>query len=134
MTTHTLLCPISYRTVSVTVGCDLSRDLVGQAFVDASAIYFARHHELWRTWVALQAPHGDRTRFFGKDARGGVQGYVRLSITLLGEGDSPCIHLEEEDESPILLPPSICQRVAFLRVGVYCTRHLPRMDSTGVPT
>ena len=126
----------------------MGRDLVGQFFIDCMTVYYEPDHELWRTWVTLQAPHSARRHLFSKDAHGGVQGYLRLSITLLGPDDTPKIHQDDEEEdeggegeggggggggggSSILLPPTMRRHLVYLRVDVLCASHLPRMDSTG---
>jgi hypothetical protein len=114
----------------------LTRDLVGQFFFDATTVYYEKDHEIWRKWVTLTAPHSERKRFFGKDAHGGVQGYLKLSLTLLGPDDPPNKHEEEEEEEEaaggaILLPPTLKRRLVYLRIDVLCASHLPRMDSTG---
>lgn len=114
----------------------VTRDLVGHFIINASSIYYMADHELWRSWVTLSAPHHERARFLSQDAEGGVQGYLHLSITLLGPGDKPKVHSDDEEfraagASPVLLPPTMRRSLVFLRIGVLCARRLPRMDSTG---
>lgn len=88
------------RTV-ITIGVydmdTLSRDLVGVYTIDAMHVYYEPNHEVRRTWVALSAPHSARKALipFMEDGVGGVQGYLRLSITLLGPGDKPVLHEDE---------------------------------------
>jgi hypothetical protein len=76
----------------------VSRDLVGHFIVDAATIYYKPDHELWRTWVTLSAPHHERERLFGiaAGAEGGIQGKLLLSLTLIGPGDSPKVHTDNE--------------------------------------
>ena len=67
-------------------------------------------------------------------AAGGIVGYVKLSIMLLGPDDTPVIHEEEDEdedegESAVLLPPTLKREVVFIRVAVHCAQHLPVVDT-----
>ena len=57
--------------------------LIGAFSVDLSYIYQLKNHELYRRWVALT----DTT-----DETEGIQGYLKLSINVLGPGDKPPVH------------------------------------------
>ena len=52
-------------------------------------MYFSKDHEMYRKWVALMDDEdpGDT----------GVQGYLKLSIQVLGPGDKLKVHDEEEE-------------------------------------
>ncbi len=63
--------------------------LVGSYEFDAGAVYELEGHELYRKWVALT----DRS---GKVS--GIQGYLKLSITVLGPRDPSPAHDEKEEE------------------------------------
>ena len=100
----------------------ISRDVVGEFIVDAMHVYYQPAHEIYRTWVALTAPGTAR-----------VQGYLRLSVALLGPGDKPAAHDgeqdAEEDGGAILMPPAVKRELVFLRIGVLRALDLPIMDS-----
>ena len=50
-------------------------------------------------WLSdTRAPHDARQRFFSSDAKGGVQGFLKLSFTLLGPNDKPRLRDEDEDD------------------------------------
>ena len=105
-------------------------DIVGQYFFDAMNIYYAPNHQLWRQWVALSAPFEARDNLLSKDDRGGVQGYLKLSVTLLGPDDKPVVHADDEpDASVIMVPPTLKREVVFVRIGVHRALGLPIMDT-----
>jgi len=56
---------------------------IGSYEFDLATVYEAENHELYRKWIALV----DKTGEFP-----GVQGYLRLSITVLGPKDSAPAH------------------------------------------
>ena len=64
-------------------------DLIGEFTIDLLSIYYEPHHEIYRRWVALSAPFSARKPMIGEAAEGGVQGYLKLSLALLGPGDKP---------------------------------------------
>ena len=110
-------------------------DLIGEYSIDLLSIFYEPRHELYRRWVALTAPFSARQRgLLRKPAEGGVQGYVRLSLTLLGPGDKPPYHAPGEDHhtanSAILFPPALSLRLNFLVVDVHRAVKLPQMDYT----
>eukprot|EP00966_Prymnesium_polylepis_P045098 1044984-Prymnesium_polylepis.1 len=59
----------------------ITKDLVGQFYIDALNVYYEKHHELHKQWVALSAPESARKSLLGGTASGGVQGYVKLSVS-----------------------------------------------------
>ena len=112
-------------------------DLVGQYTFDVLSVYYSPNHQVWRQWVALSAPYAAREKVVGAADRGGIQGYLRLTVSLLGPNDKPHVHEKEEDDKAggdglILLPPTLKREVVFLRVGLYRASHLPEMDKTFV--
>ena len=111
----------------------LSRDLVGQFFIDALTVYYSPKHELHNVWVALSAPQSARKSLLGKDADGGIQGYLKLCLVLLGPNDKAEAHDDddEEEEGGIMMPPSMKKELVFLRIGVLRAEKLPSMDSAG---
>ena len=78
-----------------------SNDLVGLYSVDCAFLYYQPNHELHRKWLVLSAPYEARKGgWFEDDARGGAQGYLCVSMTLLGPGDTPVVHDDDDDEAP----------------------------------
>lgn len=65
-------------------------DLIGSYTLDAMYVYQQKNHELWQVWVGLvneQDPTDD-----------GLQGYLKLSISIVGPDDKPVLHKENENE------------------------------------
>ncbi|OQR94660.1 hypothetical protein THRCLA_08129 [Thraustotheca clavata] len=100
----------------------LSRaELIGEAQFDVSFIYTNLNHQICNQWLALIAP------------RKGIQGYLRVSITITGPGDK-FVHPPPPGPSTagidrVIVPPSIKQDVKFLVLTVHVGEHLPPMDS-----
>ena len=102
-------------------------ELIGFYEFSALEVYYGKDHELWRRWVALTAPFEARDRHLTKlglvgwTEEGGVQGYLKLSLTLLGPGDSMPVHFPDELDpggpgGVVQLPPTmkreVCVRAA----------------------
>eukprot|EP01029_Cantina_marsupialis_P007661 TRINITY_DN1863_c0_g1_i1.p1 TRINITY_DN1863_c0_g1~~TRINITY_DN1863_c0_g1_i1.p1 ORF type:complete len:1949 (+),score=644.05 TRINITY_DN1863_c0_g1_i1:310-5847(+) len=66
-------------------------DLIGCFQFDLMNVYYRKYHEVYEQWVALYDPED------GDDQ--GIQGYLRLSVTVLGPGDRKHVHAEHEDVS-----------------------------------
>ena len=112
-------------------------DMVGSHSFDLMGIYLHDDHELYRSWVAL-------VDLEEKDDSG-AQGYMKLSITVLGPGDTQAVHdlaaerkEEKEAESAggedgmaamCLMPPTLKLELEFLVVTVYIAEDLPAMDT-----
>jgi hypothetical protein len=65
-------------------------DLIGSYILDAMYVYQQKNHELWQVWVGLvneQDPTDD-----------GLQGYLKLSISIVGPNDKPVLHKDNENE------------------------------------
>ena len=56
-------------------------DLIGQFYLDATTLYFAKDHEIYRKWLALSAPYSKRKDALGNVAAGGVAGYTPKDIS-----------------------------------------------------
>ena len=63
----------------------LSKDaMIGMFSVDLSFVYeLNKDHEIYRKWVILQ---------YTTDESEGIQGYLRVSVSVLGPGDKPAVH------------------------------------------
>lgn len=84
-------------------------DLIGEFSIDLLHIYYEPHHEIYRRWVALSAPYSARKKMLGGAAEGGAQGYLKMTLALLGPGDKPRVHPPDEPEptESIMLPPTL---------------------------
>jgi len=110
-------------------------DMIGSFVVDASQIYFRPKHEFYREWVALI----DDTNISDQ----GVQGYLKLSISIIGPGEKMPVHDEESDKaeekereerdgiSPAI-PPSIKRTNQWLVTKIYRAEYLPVMDASSL--
>jgi hypothetical protein len=67
----------------------MGEDLIGSYFVDASWLYFNNaEHRIFRKWLVLTAPAESREGgLFLADSKEGAQGYLQVTIQLIGPGD-----------------------------------------------
>ncbi len=99
--------------------------LIGSFEFDLLSIYYMEHHELFMQWVALT----DVT-----DANEGVQGYLQVSISVLGPKDEMYIHDPSELLSldggllNVMMPPQIEQEPRLLSIHIYELDKLAIMD------
>ncbi|RHY24406.1 hypothetical protein DYB25_000601 [Aphanomyces astaci] len=100
-------------------------ELIGETSFDVSFIYTKMNHQICTSWVGLCSPGTD-----------GIQGYVRLSISIIGPGDKfvapPPIDPKDNGLANVLMPPSVKQEVSFLVMTVHVGEDLPAMDSVTV--
>ena len=117
----------------------LKNVLIGSYTFDAARIYYQKDHELYRKWVALMNDEDAECT--------GVQGYLKLSIQIVGPGDKLKIHDEEEElrkereallkgsgdiTSIVLMPPSIKKEWKYIVTSIYRAEYLPVMDQNAV--
>ena len=62
--------------------------LIGRFVVDPLFVYYKPNHELYRQWVAL----ADEDNADDK----GIQGYIRVSVTVLGPDDHLVVHSDND--------------------------------------
>eukprot|EP01084_Bolivina_argentea_P233322 393023_1 len=100
--------------------------LIGSYEFDLSTIYFSnKYHEVYQQWIGL---------FDTTDENEGIQGYLRVSIVVLGPNDEQKTHElihEDEDETnllSILLPPEIEQIPYLLSISIYECKDLCTSD------
>eukprot|EP00298_Acanthocystis_sp_HF-20_P010837 c19077_g1_i1.p1 GENE.c19077_g1_i1~~c19077_g1_i1.p1 ORF type:complete len:1291 (+),score=523.40 c19077_g1_i1:39-3875(+) len=103
----------------------LRSHIIGSYEFDVMYVYHQPNHEVYKSWVAVTDP---------TDQNEGVQGLVKLSLTVLGPGDKPFVHTEEEEEdsndtAPILMPPRMKTIDHLLCVQIHRAEGLPVMDS-----
>ncbi|KAG6616584.1 uncharacterized protein IUM83_12987 [Phytophthora cinnamomi] len=109
-------------------------DLIGFFSVDIPYVYFQPDHELKRKWVALVGS--------GTTNSDSIQGYVLLSLVVLGPNDKMKLYDPAEDRDPdehavkskadinsmVLVPPRVTQKLSFLVITIYRAEELPDMD------
>ena len=110
----------------------LGDDMIGAFVVELnSMVYSQKGHEMWRTWLALTDTEGDEE---------GVQGYLKVSIMVLGPADEMVTHtLEEErkhdsgqDVSKAMIPSTVSQTGHELTVQIIEGRALAALDAAGI--
>ena len=113
-----------------------NNELIGRFAMDAPLIYrMNTGHELYRQWVPLMDDEDS------KDL--GVQGYLKVSISIIGPGDKAKVHNEDDERaeeiaremaagsdvgSLIKNLPTIRKEWKFLVVKIYRAEGLPIMD------
>jgi hypothetical protein len=113
-----------------------ANDLIGAYVFDIASAYAMPHHEVYRAWVGLT----DDTN----EADKGLQGLLKLSVTVLGPGDKPFVHPPNDDPDAdadvddgdimgtLLMPPSVERKLKFLVLTIFCADGLPAMDENVV--
>jgi len=107
----------------------LGETLIGSYSFDATYVYFQKNHELYQSWVALlnEVDPSDE----------GVQGYLKLSVQVVGPNDKLVIHREGDapakaDDgdigSMVLMPPTVKKEKKWLVITVHCGDYFPIMD------
>jgi len=102
-----------------------SNVLIGSFEFDLSRVYYEKHHELYKQWVALTDVTGDNE---------GVQGYLQVTLVVLGPADEQFIHEESEAfESEgsllnVMMPPQVETDPHLLKVFVHQLDKLMSMD------
>eukprot|EP00602_Paraphysomonas_sp_CaronLab_P003319 CAMPEP_0185019240 /NCGR_PEP_ID=MMETSP1103-20130426/1865_1 /TAXON_ID=36769 /ORGANISM="Paraphysomonas bandaiensis, Strain Caron Lab Isolate" /LENGTH=1852 /DNA_ID=CAMNT_0027549443 /DNA_START=18 /DNA_END=5573 /DNA_ORIENTATION=+ len=110
-------------------------DLIGAYAFDATQVYFQKDHEHYRKWVALMNDDDPQDT--------GVQGYLKLSIQIVGPGDKLKVHDEEEEArkereamakngadigAMVIMPPTIKKEWKYVVTSIYRAEYLPVMD------
>ncbi|CAN0214553.1 unnamed protein product, partial [Discosporangium mesarthrocarpum] len=131
----------------------LRNSLIGSYQFDLLGIYLEKDHEFYRTWVGVQDTES------AKEA--GVQGFIKLSITVLGPGDRQKVHnlveemqvgqsvqdLQGDKGAPlsqaemgtlgglVLTGPAVIpQELNYLVIYVFAAEDLPGHSSLGAPS
>ncbi|KAE9332855.1 hypothetical protein PR003_g14309 [Phytophthora rubi] len=124
----------------------LKDNLIGIYQLDCLSVYAQPDHELYRQWIAVHDNLSKKDR--------GIQGFLLVSIVVLGPGDALRVHDREAEieqelaeatgETPVdgsgptaptplvLVPPAIELKLNFLVVRVLRAEHLPAMDTGGL--
>ncbi|KAG7387141.1 hypothetical protein PHYPSEUDO_014661 [Phytophthora pseudosyringae] len=124
----------------------LKDNLIGIYQLDCLSVYAQPDHELYRQWIAIHDNLNAKDR--------GIQGFLLVSVVVLGPGDALRVHDREAEveqelaeatgETPregsdqpstpplVLVPPAIELKLQFLVVSVLRAEHLPAMDTGGL--
>jgi len=113
-------------------------DLIGSYTVDLSWIYFRPRHELYRSWVGLSNDEDP-------EENPGIQGYLKISVQIVGPNDKLYIHDEKKDKEEekkeeakknggmtglILMPPTIKRSILWLKTTILRADYLPKTDAS----
>ena len=92
-----------------------SKDLIGLFETDLMELYSRPDHEIHKQWAPLTAPYSERAGILST-AEGGLTGYVKLSMQLVGPDETLKVHDDEDDdeEGGVLLPPAMKREMIFL--------------------
>jgi len=102
--------------------------MIGQFTVDVSYIYkMNKDHELYRSYIALTDP---------TDETGAINGYLKVTIAILGPGDKPPVHdpaakLKSKDDNgtnKLFAPGRMKQKGHITKINIYRAEHLAPLD------
>eukprot|EP00056_Hartaetosiga_gracilis_P007895 m.113633 g.113633 ORF g.113633 m.113633 type:complete len:2195 (+) comp12801_c0_seq2:42-6626(+) len=99
--------------------------LVGSFTLDLGLIYGQENHHVSKKWVMLTNP---------KNRAGGVMGFLKISMTIVGQGDNPPIESEPEQnadediEQNMLRPPGVTVEQIDMSIRAYRGEDMPKMD------
>jgi len=99
--------------------------LIGSFEFDLTQVYYKKHHELYKQWVALTDVTGDNE---------GVQGYLQVTIVVLGPKDEQYIHPPSEEMETegsllnVMMPPQVEVNPHLLKVYIHQLDKLMIMD------
>ncbi|POM58592.1 Dysferlin-like protein, partial [Phytophthora palmivora] len=124
----------------------LKDNLIGIYQLDCLSVHAQPDHELYRQWIAVHDNLNSKDR--------GIQGFLLISVVVLGPGDALRVHDREAEVEQelaeatgeilpdandqritpplVLVPPAIELKLQFLVVRVLRAEHLPAMDSGGL--
>ena len=109
--------------------------MIGSWVCDTTMVYFQKDHEYYRKWVPLMDD---------EDADDvGVQGYMKLSITVIGPGDKMKVHDEDAEKREemqkeaaaggdvgalVMAPPNMKKEWVYMVATIYKCEALTVMD------
>jgi hypothetical protein len=106
----------------------LRNELIGRYVFDVASVYVNPDHEFYRQWVAVTDDEDERDE--------GIQGYLRISVAVLGPGDKIKVHSDADmaaggiehvtgkDASSasalqLLIPPTVKQDLHFFVITIH---------------
>ena len=128
--------PLDIRRAKLHIGCwDAGRfanDLIGTFDIELGVIYSQSGHEMFRKWATLFN--------FQDENKGGIQGLLLLSVSVLGPEDKATVHNDNdlmprngdksEGDFGILISPSVERKSYLVELRIYRAVGLPQMDFT----
>ncbi|XP_043565934.1 fer-1-like protein 4 [Chiloscyllium plagiosum] len=99
---------------------------LGTFKIDAGTVYQQPDHKFFQKWATLTDP---------KDTKGGIKGFVKCTITVMGKGDLqgclPVTSQDEDVEKNLLLPKQMPAERPWAKffIKVYKAEDLPSMNS-----
>uniref|UniRef100_A0A7S3JR17 C2 domain-containing protein n=1 Tax=Aureoumbra lagunensis TaxID=44058 RepID=A0A7S3JR17_9STRA len=118
------------------IGVIVRDTLIGSYVVDASYVYYQKNHELYRVWVALINDRDPEDQ--------AIQGYLKLSVQVIGPGDRVVVHDESEARQKekkedmradggisgmVIMPPAMKREIKWLVTTIWRAEYLPIMDA-----
>ncbi|CAH1774769.1 unnamed protein product [Owenia fusiformis] len=102
-------------------------NVIGAFKIDAGMVYSATDHMFYHKWAALIDP---------KDINGGIKGYLKVDIQVVGKGDKIKVPTkpdvdEDNIEANLLIPKGTTadRQTASFSVRIHKAEDLPKMDS-----
>lgn len=82
-----------------------SNDLIGSYYIDATYLYFHKqNHRIYRKWLVLTAPFESRQGgLFMDDSPEDAQGYLQVTVSLLGPGDEAALSQSNPEEEKLAI-------------------------------
>lgn len=105
-----------------------ANNLIGQFTVDISFIYkMNKDHELYKMWIAMTDP---------SDETSSINGYVKITVNVLGPGDKPPVHdptkdlknTEDNGVSKLFTPGRVKMTGHIIKFNIYRAEHLAPLD------
>ena len=96
--------------------------LIGYYEFDLSWLYSREDHALMHKWIIMSNPESDE---FGE-----VTGYLKISITIAGEGDEqvPIVDDPNPDEDDVLQPPQIQPEFYQIKIRMFQAQKIVPLD------
>eukprot|EP01147_Barroeca_monosierra_P001362 gene1362-4537_t len=101
--------------------------LIGSFSLDLALAYQQDHHHISKKWVMLTNP---------KDRASGCMGFVKFTMTIVGEGDEPpeedppTHDVDEDIEENLLRPPGVTLEAIDMCIRAFLGEDMPRMDTS----
>ena len=103
----------------------IKNELIGQAVIDLSSIYFGKNHKVEHQWLGLDNPDAEDFE--------NMKGLVQISANVTGPGDNAQkleAHFGPEPEKmKMFLSPSIKRTFYQLTISIIEGRNLPEFGS-----
>ena len=100
-----------------------ANELVGEAAVGLAKTFASPGHEAYKIWTPL----------FHPDKGNEFQGYLKLSVSVVKDGQTHEEHMgdDDDDDGMVVLPPDVDSTPYSLQVAFHRGEDLPTMDRWG---